>query len=131
MPNNRDLNREMKILVVDDFPTQRKLIKRLLQSLGFENVVEAVDGVDAMEKLKVDPVEFIICDWNMPRMMGIELLREIRSDGGMKSLPFLMITAEARRENIIEAAKAGVSDYIAKPFTIESLHDKMKKIFLG
>lgn len=128
MPSNYDLKRGMKILVVDDFPTQRKLMKRSLQSLGFENVKEAGDGVDALEKLQQEEFEFIICDWNMPRMMGIDLLRAVRADTKLKGLPFLMVTAEAKRENIIEAAKAGVSNYIAKPFTVEDLQDKMRAI---
>jgi len=122
------LNRNVKILVVDDFPTQRKLIKRTLLSLGFENVEEAVDGEDALEKLHHLDFECIICDWNMPKMMGIDLLRAVRGDNKLKDLPFLMVTAEAKRENIIEAAQAGVSNYIAKPFTVESLQDKMNDI---
>lgn len=120
----------IRILVVDDFPTQRKLIKRTLFDLGFENVAEAVDGVDALEKLKAEDFELIICDWNMPRMMGIELLRIVRADGRLNKLPFLMVTAEARKENIIEAAKAGVSNYIAKPFTLESFQEKMINVLL-
>lgn len=118
----------MKILVVDDFPTQRKLMKRTLLDLGFENVIEAVDGVDALEKLNMGDVEFIICDWHMPKMMGIDLLRMIRADGKFSQMPFLMVTAEVKRENIIAAAKAGVSNYIAKPFTVESLQEKMRDI---
>jgi len=122
------INRDIKILVVDDFPTQRKLIKRTLLSLGFENVEEAVDGADALEKLHHRTFECIICDWNMPKMMGIDLLRAVRGDSKLKDLPFLMVTAEAKRENIIEAAQAGVSNYIAKPFTVESLQEKMNEI---
>jgi two-component system chemotaxis response regulator CheY len=122
------VNRGVKILVVDDFPTQRKLIKRTLLSLGFENVEEAVDGDDALEKLHHHDFQCIICDWNMPKMMGIDLLRAVRGDSKLKDLPFLMVTAEAKRENIIEAAQAGVSNYIAKPFTVESLQDKMNEM---
>jgi two-component system chemotaxis response regulator CheY len=119
----------MKILVVDDFPTQRKLIKRTLLALGFENVVEATDGVDALEKLQSDQeVEFIICDWHMPKMMGIDLLRTLRADDKYRRMPFLMVTAETKKENIIEAARAGVSNYIAKPFTVEALQEKMQDI---
>lgn len=128
MSSNYESKKGMKILVVDDFPTQRKLMKRTLLDLGFENVIEAVDGVDALEKLHMGDVEFIICDWHMPKMMGIDLLRTIRADGKFSRMPFLMVTAEVKRENIIEAAKAGVSNYIAKPFTVESLQEKMRDI---
>lgn len=128
MSSNYNQKRGMRILVVDDFPTQRKLIKRSLQSLGFENVLEATDGIDALEKLHSEECEFIICDWNMPKMMGIELLRAVRADEKLRGMPFLMVTAEAKRENIIEAAKAGVSNYIAKPFTVEALQEKMRDI---
>jgi two-component system chemotaxis response regulator CheY len=128
MSSNYESKKGMKILVVDDFPTQRKLMKRTLLNLGFENVIEAVDGVDALEKLHTGDVEFIICDWHMPKMMGIDLLRTIRADGKFSRMPFLMVTAEVKRENIIEAAKAGVSNYIAKPFTVESLQEKIQDI---
>jgi two-component system chemotaxis response regulator CheY len=129
MSSNYESKRDMKILVVDDFPTQRKLIKRTLLALGFENVVEATDGVDALEKLQSDQeVEFIICDWHMPKMMGIDLLRTLRADDKYRRMPFLMVTAETKKENIIEAARAGVSNYIAKPFTVEALQEKMQDI---
>jgi two-component system chemotaxis response regulator CheY len=128
MTSNYESKKGMKILVVDDFPTQRKLMKRTLLDLGFENVIEAVDGVDALEKLNTGDVEFIICDWHMPKMMGIDLLRTIRADGKFSQMPFLMVTAEVKRENIIAAAKAGVSNYIAKPFTVESLQEKIRDI---
>ena len=131
MPNNLDAKRGIKILVVDDFPTQRKLIKRLLLDLGFENVKEAVDGADALEKLHAEEFECIICDWNMPKMTGIDLLRAIRADEKLSRMPFLMVTAEAKRENIIAAARAGVSNYIAKPFTVEALQEKMQDILAG
>lgn len=103
-------------------------MKRTLLDLGFENVIEAVDGVDALEKLHVGDVEFIICDWHMPKMMGIDLLRAVRADGKFCQMPFLMVTAEVKRENIIAAARAGVSNYIAKPFTVESLQEKIQEI---
>ena len=129
MSSNYESKRDMRILVVDDFPTQRKLIKRTLLALGFENVVEASDGVDALEKLQSDQeVEFIICDWHMPKMMGIDLLRTLRADDKYRRMPFLMVTAETKKENIIEAARAGVSNYIAKPFTVEALQEKMQDI---
>ena len=103
-------------------------MKRTLLDLGFENVIEAADGVDALEKLHMGEVEFIICDWHMPKMMGIDLLRAVRADNKFCRMPFLMVTAEVKRENIIEAARAGVYNYIAKPFTVESLQEKMRDI---
>ena len=119
----------MKILVVDDFATMRQIVKKSLRQLGFDNITEAVDGNDALNKLKADEYKFIVSDWNMPNMMGIDLLKAIRSDEKLKQLPFLMVTAEAQKENIIEAAKAGVSQYIIKPFTVDSLQQKIEAIF--
>jgi two-component system chemotaxis response regulator CheY len=123
------LDRKMKILVVDDFSTMRQIVKKSLRQLGFDNITEAVDGNDALSKLKADEFKFIVSDWNMPNMMGIDLLKAIRGDERLKTLPFLMITAEAQKENIIEAAKAGVSQYIIKPFTVDGLQQKMEAIF--
>lgn len=131
MLSNYDRSRGMKILVVDDFPTQRKLVRKTLASLGFENVEEATDGQHALEKLQGTSFDFVICDWNMPVMMGIELLRAVRSDTRIRKIPFLMVTAEAKRESVIEAAQAGVTDFIAKPFTVESLQEKMQRILNG
>ena len=128
MTSNYELKHGIKILVVDDFPTQRKLIRRSLLSLGYENVKEAIDGIDALEKLRTEDFELIICDWNMPKMLGIDLLKAVRADERLRETPFLMVTAEARRDNIIEAARAGVSNYIAKPFTVDSLQEKMRDI---
>ncbi len=119
----------MKFLVVDDFSTMRRIVRNLLKELGFTNVQEAEDGVDALQKLGVGNFEFVVSDWNMPNMTGIELLRKIRSDPALKHLPVLMVTAEAKRENIIEAAQAGASGYIVKPFTAATLDEKLKKIF--
>lgn len=119
----------MKILVVDDFATMRQIVKRSLGALGYSNIVEAADGMDALDKLEHDQFNFIISDWNMPKMMGIDFLKAVRGNEKFKSIPFLMVTAEAKRENIIEAAKAGVSQYIVKPFTVESLQEKMDAIF--
>ena len=119
----------MKILVVDDFSTMRQIVKKSLKQLEFDNITEAVDGVDALSKLNTEEFCFIVSDWNMPNMMGIDLLRAVRSANNLKSIPFLMITAEAQKENIIEAAKAGVSQYIIKPFTVEALQQKMEAIF--
>jgi two-component system, chemotaxis family, chemotaxis protein CheY len=120
----------MKILVVDDFSTMRRIVRNLLKELGFANVHEAEDGVDALKKLRAETFDFVVSDWNMPNMTGIELLREIRGDGALKHLPVLMVTAEAKKENIIEAAQAGASGYVVKPFTAITLDEKLKKIFL-
>ncbi len=120
----------LKILVVDDFSTMRRIVKNLLKELGFTNVFEAEDGVDALNKLRGEKFDFVVSDWNMPNMTGIELLRAIRADATLKHLPVLMVTAEAKRENIIEAAQAGASGYVVKPFTAATLDEKLKKIFL-
>ena len=118
----------VKFLVVDDFSTMRRIIRNQLNELGFTNVQEAEDGVDALHKLG-GHFDVVVSDWNMPNMTGIELLRKIRSDPTLKDLPVLMITAEAKREHIIEATQAGVSGYIIKPFTVATLDEKLKKIF--
>jgi two-component system chemotaxis response regulator CheY len=119
----------MKILVVDDFSTMRRIVRNLLKELGFSNVHEAEDGVDALAKLRGGDFEFIVSDWNMPNMSGIDLLRAVRADPALKHLPLLMVTAEAKRENIIEAAQAGASGYVVKPFTAATLDEKLQKIF--
>ena len=119
----------MKFLVVDDFSTMRRIVRNLLKELGFSNVHEAEDGVEALKKLRVEPFDFVVSDWNMPNMTGIELLREIRGDAALKHLPVLMVTAEAKRENIVEAAQAGASGYVVKPFTAITLDEKLQKIF--
>ncbi|WP_430434742.1 chemotaxis response regulator CheY [Methyloversatilis sp.] len=120
---------KMKFLVVDDFSTMRRIVRNLLKELGFTNVNEAEDGVIALQKLKASEFDFVVTDWNMPNMTGIELLRAIRADAALKALPVLMITAEAKKENIIEAAQAGASGYIVKPFTAGTLSEKLNKIF--
>ncbi|MBY0578173.1 MAG: chemotaxis response regulator CheY [Burkholderiales bacterium] len=120
---------DLKILVVDDFSTMRRIIRNLLKELGFPNVTEAEDGVDALKKLQGGNFEFVVSDWNMPNMSGIDLLRSIRSTPTLKHLPVLMVTAEAKKENIIEAAKAGANGYIVKPFTAATLDEKLNKIF--
>ncbi len=122
-------NKEMRILVVDDFSTMRRIIKNILRQLGFTNIIEADDGSTAWETLNKDKVDFIISDWNMPKMPGIELLRKVRSSEEFAETPFLMVTAEAQQENIIEAVQAKVSNYIVKPFTAETLGQKIDKIF--
>lgn len=119
----------LKILVVDDFSTMRRIVRNLLKELGFNNVDEAEDGVDALGKLHGGNFQFVISDWNMPNMTGIDLLRNIRADAALKGLPVLMVTAEAKKENIIEAAKAGASGYVVKPFTSATLDEKLNKIF--
>lgn len=118
-----------RFLVVDDFSTMRRIVRNLLKELGFTNVQEAEDGVDALNKLRGAEFDFVVSDWNMPNMTGIELLRNIRADAKLKHLPVLMVTAEAKKENIIEAAQAGASGYVVKPFTAATLDEKLKKIF--
>lgn len=122
-------NTAMRILVVDDFSTMRRIIKNILRQLGFTNVVEADDGNTAWETLNKDRIDFIISDWNMPNMTGIELLRKVRASEEFGTLPFLMVTAEAQQENIIEAVQAKVSNYIVKPFTAETMKQKIDRIF--
>lgn len=122
-------DKNMKFLVVDDFSTMRRIVRNLLKELGYTNVDEAEDGVVAMSKLKGGNFEFVVSDWNMPNMTGIELLRAIRADAALKHLPVLMVTAEAKKENIVEAAQAGASGYVVKPFTAATLEEKLNKIF--
>lgn len=120
----------MKFLVVDDFSTMRRIVRNLLKELGFTNVQEAEDGVDGLNRLRSEgDFDFVVTDWNMPNMTGLDMLKAIRSDPGLKHLPVLMVTAEAKRENIIEAAQAGASGYVVKPFTAGTLDEKLKKIF--
>ncbi len=119
----------MKVLVVDDMLTMRRIVKNIMKQLGFANVEEAENGQDALDKLRADSFGFIISDWNMPVMSGIELLRAVRADDKLKTIPLLMVTAEAQKENLVEAIKAGVSNYIVKPFTAETIQEKMNKIF--
>ena len=121
----------LRFLVVVDFSTMRRIVRNLLKELGFTNVEEAEDGVDALQKLRAASFDFVISDWNMPNMTGIELLRQVRADASLRTLPLLMITAEAKKENIIEAAQAGASGYIVKPFTAATLDEKLNKIFLS
>jgi len=122
-------DKNMRVLVVDDFSTMRRIIKNILRQLGFNNIVEADDGTTAWEVLNKDRINFIISDWNMPKMTGIELLRKVRASEEFADLPFLMVTAEGLQENIIEAVQAKVSNYIVKPFTPETLGQKIDKIF--
>jgi two-component system chemotaxis response regulator CheY len=122
------LNTNIKILVVDDFSTMRKIIKNILIQLGFRNILEADDGTTALELLKKEKVDLIISDWNMPKMPGIELLKAVRSDGELKDIKFIMVTAEAQKESVIEAIKCGVNQYVIKPFTPETLKEKLEKV---
>jgi two-component system chemotaxis response regulator CheY len=121
---------DINILIVDDFPTMRKIVRQVLRQLGFVNVYEAEDGEGALELLRTNPeIQFVISDWNMPKMNGIELLRAVRSDDTIRKIPFLMVTAEADKDCIVEAVKSGVNGYIVKPFNAATLKDKMEKIF--
>ena len=122
-------DQNLKFLVVDDFSTMRRIVRNLLKELGFANVDEAEDGVVALSKLRSTNFDFVVSDWNMPNMTGLDLLKEIRGDANLKHLPVLMITAEAKKENIVFAAQAGASGYIVKPFTAATLEEKLNKIF--
>ena len=122
-------NPDMRILTVDDFSTMRKIVKNILRQLGYENIVEADDGTTALDVLKQEKVDFIISDWNMPNMTGLDLLKTVRADKSLKDIPVLLVTAEALKENVVEAVKAGVNGYIVKPFTEEVLKEKIDSIF--
>lgn len=122
-------NPGMRVLVVDDFATMRRIVRNILRQLGFTNIVEADDGTSAWEVINRDRIEFIVSDWNMPQMTGIDLLRKVRASELHSDIPFLMVTAEAQQENIIEAVQARVSNYIVKPFTAETMKQKIDKIF--
>ncbi|AVD88561.1 response regulator [Pseudomonas sp. SWI44] len=123
------MNKNMKILIVDDFSTMRRILKNLLRDLGFTNIFEADDGMSALPMLKKGSFDFLITDWNMPGMSGIDLLNFVRADDRIKHLPVLIVTAEAKREQIIKAAEAGVNGYVIKPFTAQVLKVKIEKIF--
>lgn len=119
----------MKILVVDDMTTMRRIVKNILKQLGFANVEEAENGQEALQKLRAERFDFVVSDWNMPVMTGIDMLRAIRADAQLKAIPVLMVTAEAQQANLVEAIQAGVSNYIVKPFTAETMQEKLQKIF--
>ena len=121
-------DQKMRFLVVDDFSTMRRIVRNLLKELGFTEIEEAEDGSAALAKLKVEKFDFVVSDWKMPNMTGIELLKAVRADAALKHLPVLMVTAEAKKENIVEAAQAGASGYIVKPFTVATLDEKLNKI---
>jgi two-component system chemotaxis response regulator CheY len=119
----------MKILVVDDMATMRRIVKNILKQLGFSNTDEAENGQEALQKLRADTFDFVVSDWNMPVMTGIDMLRAIRADEKLKAIPVLMVTAEAQQANLVEAIQAGASNYIVKPFTAEVMQQKLGKIF--
>jgi two-component system chemotaxis response regulator CheY len=119
---------QMKILVVDDFSTMRRIIKNILREMGYVNIFEADDGTTALEVLRAEKIDFIISDWNMPKMAGIELLKAVRTSEEWKEMPFLMVTAEGQKEHVIEAVKNKVSNYIIKPVTPETLAEKISNI---
>ena len=123
------MDKNMKVLIVDDFSTMRRIIKNLMRDLGYANTHEADDGSTALPVLKSGAFDFLITDWNMPKMQGIDLLKAVRADPLLASLPVLLVTAEARREQIVAAAEAGVNGYIVKPFTAQTLKEKIEKIF--
>ncbi len=118
-----------RILVVDDFSTMRKIVKNVLKQLGYNNIEEAENGAEALQKLRSKKFDFVVSDWNMPNMDGLEMLKAIRSDAELKHLPVLMVTAEAEKDKVIAAIKAGVNNYIVKPFTAETLKQKMEQIY--
>ncbi|HOE79737.1 MAG TPA: response regulator [Smithellaceae bacterium] len=120
--------KNIKVLIVDDFATMRKVIRNLLKQVGYEDIVEAEDGVMALKALKSQKIDVIVSDWNMPNMTGLELLKAVRADPELAKTPFLMVTAEALQDNVVAAVKAGVNNYIVKPFTAEVLNEKIKKI---
>lgn len=119
----------MKVLVVDDFATMRRIVKGVLKQLGFIDIIEAENGSSALDELKKEKVGLIVSDWNMPKMTGLDLLKAVRGDEKLKSIPFIMVTAEGQKENVLEAVKAGVSNYIVKPFTPETFNEKLQKVF--
>ncbi len=122
------MDTSIKVLIVDDFATMRRILKNILKQLGFKNLVEADDGTSAWEILESQRVDLIISDWNMPKMTGLELLKKVRASEKYKQAPFLMVTAEAQKQNVIEAVQAGVSNYVVKPFTAEAISEKLEKI---
>ena len=121
----------IKILVADDFPEVTRVIRNILKNIGFTNIREADSGKAVLRALKKEKYDLILCDWNMPDMTGVEVLKKIRSDDELKEIPFIMVTAEAEKEKILEAIKAGVSNYIVKPFTAQAISEAIKKVFGG
>ncbi len=122
------MNTSIKVLIVDDFATMRRILKNILKQLGFKNLLEADDGTTALEVLERNEVDLVISDWNMPKMTGLELLKSVRASEKYAKVPFLMVTAEAQKQNVIEAVQAGVSNYVVKPFTAEGISAKLERI---
>jgi len=119
---------ELKILAVDDFPTMRRIVKTLLRQVGYANVVEAEDGLEALTKLKEEKIDLVLLDWNMPKMNGLAVLKAMRSDDELRHIPVVMVTAESKQRDVMEAIKAGVDNYVVKPFTAETLAEKIGKV---
>jgi two-component system, chemotaxis family, chemotaxis protein CheY len=122
------MDTSIKVLVVDDFATMRRILKNILKQLGFKNLVEADDGTTAWDILEDQKIDLVLADWNMPKMTGLELLKKVRASENYAKVPFLMVTAEAQKQNVIEAVQAGVSNYVVKPFTAEAISEKLEKI---
>ena len=122
------MDTSIKVLVVDDFATMRRILKNILKQLGFKNLVEADDGTTAWDVLEEQKIDLVLADWNMPKMTGLELLKKVRASEKYAKVPFLMVTAEAQKQNVIEAVQAGVSNYVVKPFTAEAISEKLEKI---
>ncbi len=120
---------KMSILIVDDFATMRRILKNILRQIGFSNIFEADDGKTALKELKKNKFDMILSDWNMPEMSGLELLKAVKSDDELKDIPYIMVTAEAQKDNIVEAVKAGVNSYVVKPFTADTVAAKLKQLF--
>jgi two-component system chemotaxis response regulator CheY len=125
----KTIDYRMKVLVVDDFATMRKIVRNILKQIGFENIMEAEDGSAALRMIKSEPVGLVVTDWNMPNMTGLDLLKAIRKDPQIANLPVLMVTAEGLKDNVMDAVKAGVNNYVVKPFTAEVLQEKLETIF--
>jgi len=126
---DKNIDYRMKVLVVDDFATMRKIVRNILKQIGFDNLLEAEDGQVALQILKNENIGLVVTDWNMPNMTGLELLQKIRSNPETAKLPVLMVTAEGLKENVVTAVKAGVNNYVVKPFTAEILQEKLEQIF--
>lgn len=126
---DKNIDYRMKVLVADDFATMRKIVRNILKQIGFDNIVEAEDGQAAIQVLKAENIGLVVTDWNMPNMTGLELLQKIRSDPNTANIPVLMVTAEGLKENVVAAVKAGVNNYVVKPFTAEVLQEKIEQIF--
>ena len=129
MALNSQINKQMKILIVDDFSTMRRIVRGILRQLGFENFVEAENGAEALKMVQEGGIDFVVSDWNMPVMDGLDLLKKIRGEEGSKDIPVLMVTAEALKGSVVEAIKAGANNYVVKPFTPDLLEEKLNVIF--